>query len=274
MSFKKIKFKHIILAAAVVFLLFPRLLFGYEIFIYRPHLQKNFFIKDHKVSLHGDLFAYFQYPCNFPSYNDLSGFEDRWLFGFQNYIFISSKATFLAQLVTHNDAHQITKFDWHFSFKYSFSHNFRLILGHDSNHDSDNQSYLGNKRYFLNRNYVGFGLPFQIKNIYLEPFTRFFHHSNQRGHLDLSGNKLRQEFGLRLGYWNHEEISLSLQVYFQSEKLFSLGQAYLGDLILRIKASEWLQLSLGAGLWADLQPSRWGRKQKFFRLIWGIAIPF
>ncbi len=274
MNFEKLRFKCLISIMVIFFLLFPTLLFGYEIFIYRPHLQKNFWSQEHKVSLHGDLFAYFQYPCNFPSYNDLSGEEDRWFFGFQNYIFISPRATFLAQLVTHDDGQRRTKFDWHFAFKYSLSQNLRLIFGHDSNHDSEHQSYLVNKPYFLNRNYIGFGLPFNIGSFYLEPFTWFFHHSNQRGHLDLSGNKLRQEMGLRLGYWHRQGLSLSLQVLSQTEKLFSLGQAYLADLILRVKTFDWLELSLGAGLWADLQPSRWGRKQKFFRLIWGVAIPF
>ncbi|MFQ5722412.1 MAG: hypothetical protein ACE5GI_07955 [Candidatus Aminicenantales bacterium] len=274
MNFKKLSFKRFLSTGAIIFLCFPSLLSGYEIFIYRPHPLKNFLSREHKVSLHGDLFAYFQYPCNFPSYNDLSGAEDRWLFGFQNYIFISPKAFFLAQLVTHDDGQRRTKFDWHFSFRYSLFENLRLILGHDSNHDSDYQSHLNNRPYFLNRNYIGFGLPFKIGSFYLEPFTWFFHHSNQRGHLDLSGNKLRQEMGLRLGYWNREGLSLSLQVLSQTEKLFSLGQAYLADLILMIKTFDWLEISLGAGLWADLQPSRWGGKQKFFKIIWGVAIPF
>lgn len=149
-----------------------------------------------------------------------------------------------------------------------------LIVGHDSNHDSDYQSLIRQKPFYLNRNYVGLSLPFKIGNLYIEPFTWFFHHANQRGHLDLSGNKLRQEYGLRVGVWIPEGFGLSLQIFSQTEKLFSLGQAFLGDLVIRIRLSDWIELSLGAGIWRDIETTRLGNKQKFFKLIWGLAIPY
>lgn len=271
MSFKNCAY---VLLFVFIFFLASQAIFSYEIFIYRPYLKNKLAVEKNKFSLHGEFFAQLQFPSNFPSYNDQSGAEDRWNYGFQNLVFLSNKVSFLAQLVTHDDGHQRTKFDWHFSLKYSLFENFLLIIGHDSNHDSDYQSFLYGKAYFLNRNYLGCGLPFKVGDLYVEPFTRFFHHSNQRGHLDLSGNKLRQEYGLRIGYWSPEGLSLSFQILSQTEKSFSLGQAFLADLIIRIKLTEWLELSLGAGIWGDIQASRLGNKQKFHKLIWGIAIPF
>jgi hypothetical protein len=147
-------------------------------------------------------------------------------------------------------------------------------VGHDSNHDSDYQSRRGEKPYFLNRNYLGLGIPFQVKNMYVEPFTWFFHHSNQVGHLDQSGEKLRQEFGLRIGFWHLERLSLSLQMLFQTEKIFSLGQSFLADIIFRIRIFDSLELSLGGGIWQDIQASRLGNKQNYYKFIWGLAIPF
>lgn len=248
--------------------------FSYEIFIYRPYLEKRPLFEEKKFILHGEFFAHLQLPCTFPSYNDNSGAEDRFNFGFQNFIFLTRKTTLLAQLVTHDDGHKRTKFDWHFSLRYSLFENLILILGHDSNHDSDYQSLIRQKPFYLNRNYLGLSLPFKIGNLYLEPFTWFFHHSNQRGHLDLSGNKLRQEYGLRIGVWIPKGFGLSFQMLSQTEKLFSLGQAFLGDLIIRIRLLDWIELSLGAGIWGDIEMTRLSNKQKFYKLIWGIAIPF
>ena len=56
-------------------------------------------------------------PSTFPSYNDLSGPVDRWNFGFQNYFPITTTTTLMAQLVTHDDGRQRTKFDWHFHLR-------------------------------------------------------------------------------------------------------------------------------------------------------------
>lgn len=270
MNFKDPKNSSIFLFV-FLFFFFSQAIFAYEIFIYRPYLEKK---PGKKFSLQGEFFASLLSPSNFPSYNDLSGAEDRFNFGFQNLIFFTKRTVFLAQLVTHDDGHKRTKFDWHFSLRHSLSEHLQLIIGHDSNHDSDHQSLIKQKPFYLNRNYVGLSLPFKAGNLYIEPFTWFFHHSNQRGHLDLSGNKLRQEYGLRIGLWVPEGISLSFQIFSQTEKLFSLGQAFLGDLIIRIKLSNWIELSLGAGIWADIETTHFGSKQKFHKLIWGIAIPF
>lgn len=260
------------LIVLVVILCLP--VHAYEIFIYRPYLQKKPFFEENKIHLQGELFAYLQYPCNFPSYNDLSGGEDRLNYGFQNIIFFTQSTTFLAQLVTHDDGHKRTKFDWHFSLKQLFFKNLQLIIGHDSNHDSDYQSRLGKRPFFVNRNYVGFGLPFETGNFYVEPFTWFFHHTNQKSHLDLSGNTLRQEFGLKIGLWIPEGFGLNIQVLAQTENLFSLGQAVVGDMIIRLRLAEWIELSLGGGIWGDIETTRLGNKQTFYKITWGIVIPF
>lgn len=272
--------KKLLAAASLSLLIFCFFLqqssYAYEIFIYRPNIDKKPLFREKKLYLHGELFAHLQLPSTFPSYNDHSGPEDRFNYGFQNLIFLTENASILAQLITHDDGHKRTKFDWHFSFRYEFVKNLVFIVGHDSNHDSDYQSLDSEKKkpFFTNRNYVGVGFPFEGNNFYIEPFTWFFHHTNQRGHLDLSGNKLKQEFGIRIGVRPVERLSLNFQLFFQTEELFSLGQAYWGDIILRIKLLEWIELSLGGTLWKDIVRSGLDNKKEFYKFIWGIAIPF
>jgi len=252
-----------------------KLLFGYEIFVYRPYKEKNPLFPNHKLILHGEFFGQLQLPSNFPSYNDLSGKKDRWIYGFRNRIFITENFSFLAQLVTHDDGSKRTKFDWHFSLRLNPVENLVLILGHDSNHDSDYQSILDDDQgYYLNRNYAGFGLPFHVGDFYIEPFTWVLYLTNHMGHLDLSGEKLLQEYGIRIGAWMQDKIGISFQIICQSESFFSLGQTFLADLIFRIKLLDYLELSLGGSIWKDIQKSRLGNKQTFTKLHWGIAIPF
>ena len=249
-------------------------LHGQEIFVYRPYKDKNPLFPDNKLTLHGEFFGQLQLPSNFPSYNDLSGKKDQWTFGFRNRIFITENFSFLAQLVTHDDGSKRTKFDWHFSLRLNPLENLSLILGHDSNHDSDYQSTVDGLAYYLNRNYVGFSLPFQVGDFYFEPFTWLLYHTNHHGHLDLSGEKLLQEYGIRIGAWIQESFGMSLQIVAQSESFFSLGQTFLADLIFRVKLLDHLELSFGGSIWKDIQESRLGNKQTFFKLHWGIAIPF
>ena len=249
-------------------------LHGNEIFVYCPYKEKSPLFPGNKLTLHGEFFGQLQLPSNFPSYNDLSGEDDRWTFGFRNRIFITENFSFLAQLVTHDDGSKRTKFDWHFSLRLNPLENLVLILGHDSNHDSDYQSTLDGIAYYLNRNYAGFGLPFQTGDFYIEPFTWFLYHTNQKGHLDLSGEKLLQEYGIRIGAWIREKFGISLQIVAQSESLFSLGQTFLADLIIRVKIFDYMELSAGGSIWKDIQESFKGNKQTYFKLHWGIAIPF
>ena len=110
---------------------------GYEIFVYRPYKEKNPLFPNKKLTLHGEFFGQLQLPSDFPSYNNLSGKDDRWTYGFRNRIFFTENFWFLAQLVTHDDGSKRTKFDWHFSLRLNPMENLVLILGHDSNHDSD-----------------------------------------------------------------------------------------------------------------------------------------
>jgi len=260
----------------VIFLLFAfcSVVSGYELFIYRPHRVKNPLSTERRIRLHGEFFGQIQSPCTFPSYNDLTGPVDRWNYGFHNVIYLTSSSRLHAQLITHDDGGRRTKFDWHFSFRQHWGDNLVLILGHDSNHDSDYQSTLESKSFYLNRNYIGIGLPFTAGDFYIEPFTRFLHTTNQKSHLDQSGNRLRQEYGIRIGAWFQKTVGLHLQIYSQTEQAFSLGQAYVGDLIIRIKLADYLELAVGGSLWRDIQESRLGLKQSFHKVIWGLAIPF
>lgn len=248
--------------------------FSQEFFIHRPDLKEKTSLKNKRLHLHGDYFFHLHQPGTFPSYNDLSGPEDRVNLGFHNYLLFGSRTRLLAQLITHDDGGRRTKFDWHFSLRHRPFENLVLIIGHDSNHDSDYQSILNGRAYYLNRNYIGFGFPVEAGLFYFEPFTWFFHHSNQRGHLDYSGDKLKQEYGFRTGALLTESICLSLQFIGQSEAYFSWGQSFLADVLIRIRLFSSLELSLGGGIWRDLNPSRLDQKLGYHKIIWGIAFPF
>lgn len=271
MNFKK---PITIIIVFFLFVFYNKSIYSHEIFIYRPYLDKKPLFRENKITIHGEFFGQLQLPSTFPSYNDLRGQDDRWNYGFQNIIFLTENTALLAQLITHDDGHKRTKFDWHFSLRHSLLENLVLIIGHDSNHDSDYQSTLMGKPYYVNRNYIGFGLPFKTGSFYIEPFTWFFHHSNQRGHLDFSGDKLCQEYGIRVGLWLKERVGFNFQIFSQTEAYFSLGQAFLADLIIRIKLIDFFELSLGTTLWKDIQKSQLGNKKKFYKFTWGIAIPF
>ena len=266
--------KFITLTFCLLFVLIGEGLFAYEIFVYRPYKNKRSLFQEKILFLHGEFFGQLQLPGTFPSYNDLTGLEDRWNYGFRTSIFFTDEFSFLAQLVTHDDGSKRTKFDWNFTLRYTPVENLVLIFGHDSNHDSDYQSIIDGYVFFLNRNYLGFGLPFRQGDFYFEPFTWILYITNHRSHLDLSGDELLQEYGIRIGAWFDETFGLSLQIVGQSESLFSLGQAFLADLIFRVRLLNYLELSIGASIWKDIQESRLGKKQTFHKIHWGLAIPF
>ena len=259
---------------AIILITYPLPIRAQEIFIYRPFLEKELVKTEKKLSIHGEIFGNLHLPSTFPSYNDLSGPEDRWTYGFQNFIFFTPSTTFLAQLITHDDGGRRTKFDWHFSLRQELLDHLVIIIGHDSNHDSDNQSFLNGRPFYLNRNYLGFGLVVKTQSLHVEPFTWFLHHTNHRGHLDFSGEKLKQEYGLRFGALLRSNITLNVQFIAQSEAYFSIGQAFLGDIILRYYLDDLIHLSLGFSFWQDIQATRWGNKQHFYKVMWGLAIPF
>jgi hypothetical protein len=255
--------------------LVPDSVYSYVLFIYRPYLEKKPVSREKKITLHGEFFGQLQLPSTFPSYNDLSGLTDRWNYGFRNIVFITENTVFLAQLVTHDDNHSRTKFDWHFSLRQSLSKNFVLIIGHDSNHDSDHKSVVDQSRFYVNRNYIGFGLPCKKGDFYIEPFLWYLlKNTKQRGYLDLSGNAPRYEYGLRIARWFEDRVGIHFQIMNQTEKVFSRRQTYIADLIIRVKLLNWFELSAGGGIWKDTKTSPWGNKQKFYKLIWGVAIPF
>jgi hypothetical protein len=149
-----------------------------------------------------------------------------------------------------------------------------LELGHDSDHDSDHTSRLGDRPYYTNRNYIGIGAPWQGATFMIEPFLRLFHHTNQRPYLDFSGEKLKQELGLRVGAEFGKAASLSLQVVGQSSRAFGRNEVWLADLLLRVRVADWLEATLGGGIWSDILTSPLGNKQTFYKLIWGMAVPF
>jgi hypothetical protein len=268
-----IKLTGIILFWLIAFFL-PPALPGYEIFIYRRYEQKHPLVGGKKIFAHGEFFGQLQMPSTFPSYNDLTGGEDRWNFGFRNTVYLTQTTSFNAQLIAHDDGDKRTKFDWHFSLQQDIAKNFLLIIGHDSDHDSDHSSYVNGKPYYTNRNFIGLGLPFGGKNFLIEPFTWLLHHTNQRVYLDLSGSKLKQEYGVRVGALFGEYVTLSVQIVAQSDTLFYKGQTWLADLIFRFRLAEWFELALGASVWKDRESSPMGNKQSFSKFIWGIAIPF
>ncbi len=271
----KKKFGFIKLSLILIITFSANSLFSYEIFIFRPYLKKQPFFPENKLTLHGEFFFQLQAPTTFPSYNDLSGKEDRWNFGFQNLIFLTDSTSFLAQLVAHDDGGQRTKFDWHFSFRQNIFDHLVLIIGHDSNHDSDHQSTGPQTPYFVNRNYIGFGIPIRNGLFYVEPYLLFFlHNTTQMTFLDQSGNRLQQEAGLRVGLWIKKWLGFNLQVISRSDQTFSIDQDLLLDIIIRVRILKNLEFALGTSLWADIKESPLGNKQNFHKFIWGLAVPF
>ena len=249
-------------------------LFGYELFIRRPEPDRALFSSRKTIVIQGELFGHLQAPSTFPSFNDLTGRIDRWSYGFRNVIYFTPRTRFLAQLVTHDDGSNRTRFDWHFSLRQAVYDNLVLVIGHDSNHDSDHASFNLGKPFYTNRNYLGLGLPVEFESFFIEPFLRFFHHTNQRTQLDLSGDKLKQELGLRMAAWYRDRATVNIQLVSQTSELFDPGQAFLLDVIIRVRLTDWLELSCGGSLWQDRAESRLGLKKKFHKYLWGIAIPF
>ncbi len=248
---------------------------AYELFVYRPYQDKKSFEQEKRIFIHGEFFGHLNLPTTFPSYNDLSGAEDSWNYGFRNLIFLTDGTVFHAQLITHDDGNSRTKFDWHFSLRHRFFENLVLVIGHDSDHDSDHVSLINARRYYVNRNYLGLGFPIKKGLFYIEPFAwLFLPNTKHRVHLDLSGGDMRQEYGIRIGIWFKEKSGFHLQAISQADKAFTPGKAILTDLIIRIRIFDWLELSTGGSCWADLKTSPAGRREKFYKLIWGIALPF
>jgi len=247
---------------------------AYQMFIFRPTALDMPSARPGGIAVHGEFFGWRLEPSTFPSYNDHSGPVDRWNFGFQNRVRLTPTTVVFAQLLTHDDGERRTKFDWHFHLRQQIIDNVVLIIGHDSDHDSDNLSRLNGKSFFTNRNYVGVGFPVEGETYYFEPFTWFFHHTNQRAHLDLSGEILKQEFGLRFGAVIRSALSVHIQIFTQTDTLFNIGQAWIGDAIVRFALAPWLELSAGFGFWKDILESPAGTRQSFHKLHWGIAVPF
>ena len=136
----------------VILLWLPSVLPGYEIFIFRRFDLRENLLEKKKISMHGEFFGQLLAPSTFPSYNDLSGEEDRWNFGFHNYLLITPTTALHAQLITHDDNRERTKFDWHFSLRQEVVRNLVLDIGHDSDHDSDHTSRRLGRLYYTNRN--------------------------------------------------------------------------------------------------------------------------
>ncbi len=266
-------FRHIVLGIAVLFGL-ARAATAYEVFLWRPRADADALSRTGRVTMHGELFACLLAPSTFPSYNDLSGATDRWHFGFQDRLALTPTTLILAQLLTHDDGTQRTKFDWHFSLRQQVIENVVLMIGHDSDHDVEHVSLLRGKPFFTNRNYIGVGMPIEGRTIYVEPFLRFFHHTNQRTFLDMSGEKVVQETGLRLALRPAPGIDCHGQVFSQTDRVFEIGRDFNVEVIARFRVADWLEFSWGFNLWRDLEASPAGRQQSFSKIMWGIAVPF
>lgn len=276
MSFKKVikPIGIIWIGRFLLLLLFPEPVSGYERFVFRRFDPRENLLERKKIVLHGEFFGEFLSPSTYPSYNDLSGKEDRWNFGFHNYLQITPTTLLHAQLITHDKGGERTKFDWHFSLRQQVVRGLTLELGHDSDHDSDHTSRLLGRPYYTNRNYYGIYAPWEGETFLIEPFFRLFHHTNQKPYLDFTGENLKQELGLRVGAALGEAASLSLQLLGQSSRFFGRNEVWLGDLVFRIRLAGWLEATMGAGIWSDILTSPLGNKQAFYKLIWGIAVPF
>ena len=268
MNFKKTAGAAILLAALAL----PAP--AYEVFIWRPSAAKEAISTTGRLTSHGELFGYWLGPSTVPSYNDFSGAVDRWNFGFQDLVQITPTTRLKAQLLTHDDGRQRTKFDWHFDLRQEVFENLVLILGHDSDHDAEHLSRRAGKPYYANRNYIGLGLPIEGRDFHLEAFTWFFHHTNLRAHLDLSGEKVKQEIGLRAAGRLAEGFTVHGQLFAQTDTLFYLGRAWNFEILGRLALTPWLELSCGFSLWRDLEVSPGGLKQSFSKVMWGIAVPF
>ena len=260
--------------AVVLHLASAARLAGYEIFIYRQVDKKEAVSLTGRLTMHGEVFGQFQSPSSYPSYNDLSGPIDRWTYGFQDRVLITPTTKLLIQLVTHDSGRERTKFDWRFALRQEIVRSVVLVLGHDSEHDSDHTSYLGGKSFYTNRNYVGVGVPLEREGFLIEPFVRLFHHTNQPTRLDLTGDTLKQETGLRIGARLSQAVTLSFQTLIQSSEVFNLAQTWMADVVLRCRLTAWLEVTLGGSIWQDWGTDPAGGKQTFSKIIWGIAVPF
>ena len=250
-------------------------LFGYELFIHRPEPDRSLLSSRRTIVIHGELFGQLLSPSTFPSFTDQTGLIDRWNYGFRDVIYFSAGTRFLAQMVAHDDGHNRTKFDWHFTLRQEIARNLAVFFGHDSDHDSDRGSRLDGRSFYTNRNYLGLSAPFSGEDFLVEPFLRFFlGTTNQRTRLDLSGEVLKQESGLRLGARFGPATTLSLQALIQSSAVFDRARAWLADVCLRLRLTDWLEASVGGGLWRDWDADASGRRQTFSKLFWGIAVPF
>ncbi|MDH4198182.1 MAG: hypothetical protein OEW05_12275 [Candidatus Aminicenantes bacterium] len=247
---------------------------AYEVFLWRPLTDADALSRTGRITMHGELFASLLAPSTFPSYNDLSGATDRWHFGFQDRIAITPTTLLLGQLLTHDDGTQRTKFDWHFSLRQELIENLVLTIGHDSDHDAEHLSWVRGKPFFTNRNYIGVGMPVEGETVYVEPFIRFFHHTNLRTFLDMSGEKIVQEFGLRLALRPAPGVDFHGQIFSQTDRLFEIGRDFIGEAIVRFRVTDWFELSWGFSLWRDIEISPAGRQQSFYKIMWGVAVPF
>jgi len=248
---------------------------GYEMFVFRRYDRKEAFSLTGRVRLQGDLFAQVQAPSSFPSYNDHSGPADRWTIGFQEQLVITPTTFLVGQLVAHNRGPEFTKFDWHFSLRQEVMSNLVVLFGHDSDHDADHESLLDGKHYFTNRNYFGVEVPVTGADLLVEPFLRFFLGSTrQPTRLDLTGDEISQESGVRLGARFGPSVTLSAQALVQSSAVFNLAQAWLAEVIVRFRLTGWLEATVGGTVWQDWGEDTAGVKQTFSRLSWGLAVPF
>jgi len=90
----------------------------------------------------------------------------------------------------------------------------------------------------------------------------------------MSGEKVKQEFGIRLGYWFENGVGIHGQIFAQTDNLLAAAQTYRATLFIHIRIFESLEISLGSSIWKDIRESNLGHKDMFYKFMWGIVVPF
>jgi hypothetical protein len=273
MSFKNCrKSARIIWVCALSFFAgLPSVLSGYEVFIYRRFDPRENLFDQKRITLHGELFGQLLSPSTFPSYNDLSGEEDRWNFGFHNYLLISPSTVLHTQLLTHDMGGERTKFDWHFSVRQQLIRSLASIWGMIRPRFGPHQHLRGRPYYSTAITSGSMCLEAgSLLSSTLHPILP----SHEPDSILTLGRETPSELRPAGRHVPRGVVGFSFQLL-PSPAVPSAGsEVWLGDLILRARLAGWLETTLGGGVWSDLIRSPLGNKQTFYKLIWGIAIPF
>jgi len=85
---------------------------------------------------------------------------------------------------------------------------------------------------------------------------------------------MKQEFGIKLGYWFENGVGIHSQIIAQTDNLLAAAQTYMATMFIRIRIFKPLEISLGSSIWKDIRESNLGNKDIFYKFMWGIVVPF